>query len=59
LIDHAMSSSHLIQLQAISSARYFDIIARHYARTSLPAFEPKAVGSSRAARHQAFTVEAR
>jgi sodium/bile acid cotransporter 7 len=44
---------HQIQLMACAA------LARHYARSSLPAFEPNAVASSRAARHQAFTVEAR
>jgi sodium/bile acid cotransporter 7 len=44
---------HQMQLMACAA------LARRYARTSLPAFEPKAVASSRAARLQTFTVEAR
>ena len=44
---------HQMQLMACAA------LARHYARTSLPDFEPSAVASSRAARHQTFTVEAR
>jgi sodium/bile acid cotransporter 7 len=44
---------HQMQLMACAA------LARHYARTSLPAFDPGAVTSSHAARHQTFTVEAR
>jgi sodium/bile acid cotransporter 7 len=44
---------HQMQLMACAA------LARRYARTSLPAFEAKAVASSRASRLQTFTVEAR
>ena len=44
---------HQMQLMACAA------LARRYARTSPPTFETRAVTSSRAARHQTFTVEAR